>query len=81
MVGCNGTQPTIVPVPTEGTYGISPNLHTIQEITHDGCQYIGHFQGGKDDWGTHKGNCTNPLHTPVKICGDSITFMTAKQVK
>lgn len=62
LVGCNSTQPTINPTLSEGTYGTPNNVHHIQEITYEGCQYIGLFNGGQHDWGTHKGTCNNPIH-------------------
>lgn len=34
----------------------------VEEMTIEGCQYIGHFSGSNTDWGTHKGNCNNPIH-------------------
>jgi len=45
-------------------YGI--NGYHLQEITHEGCQYIGQFDSDKSDWGTHKGNCNNPIHKLIK---------------
>ena len=35
--------------------------------TLEGCEYIvvGY---GKDRWGSHKGNCKNPIHSNVPIC-------------
>ena len=38
----------------------------IQEITVEGCQYIGYF-GGDASWGTHKGTCNNPIHKQTKV--------------
>lgn len=38
----------------------------ITEITHNGCQYIGSFNGYNSDWGTHSGTCNNPIHTSLK---------------
>ena len=34
----------------------------IQEFKYEGCEYIGYLYGGNGDWGTHKGNCSNPIH-------------------
>jgi prepilin-type N-terminal cleavage/methylation domain-containing protein len=31
------------------------------EITYDGCQYVFFFMGNAS-WGSHKGNCNNPIH-------------------
>ena len=33
----------------------------IVEITYDGCQYV-FFGNGFSSWGSHKGNCNNPIH-------------------
>ena len=41
--------------------------YKIEEITYDGCQYIGFFHGSKTDWGAHKGNCNNPIHKENKL--------------
>lgn len=34
----------------------------IREFKYDGCEYIGYLCGSNGDWGTHKGNCSNPIH-------------------
>ena len=39
----------------------------VEEIVIDGCQYIGYFGGHNTDWGTHKGNCNNPIHIQNKV--------------
>ena len=39
----------------------------VEEIVIDGCQYIGQFGGFNTDWGTHKGNCNNPIHIQNKV--------------
>lgn len=39
--------------------GYSVNIH---EYEIDGCQYLGTF-GGKGQFLTHKGNCTNNIHS------------------
>ena len=37
---------------------------TITEYTIDGCQYIGGLSGdSRSNYLTHKGNCTNPIHS------------------
>jgi prepilin-type N-terminal cleavage/methylation domain-containing protein len=33
----------------------------IEEVTYDGCQYV-FFGLGYASWGSHKGNCNNPIH-------------------
>ena len=39
----------------------------VEEIVIDGCQYIGQFGGYNSDWGSHKGNCNNPIHQQSKV--------------
>lgn len=39
----------------------------VEEIVIDNCQYIGQFSGYNTDWGTHKGNCNNPIHKQNKV--------------
>ena len=39
----------------------------VEEMVIDGCQYIGQFGGFNTDWGTHKGNCNNPIHKQTKV--------------
>lgn len=34
---------------------------SIYEATYDGCQYIIEA-AGSSTWGSHKGNCNNPIH-------------------
>lgn len=46
---------------TEKRIGMSWDYSTIQELTYDGCQYI-YIPLGDATWGTHKGNCNNPIH-------------------
>jgi hypothetical protein len=33
----------------------------VTEFTYGGCQYI-RVGFGQNAWGSHKGNCTNPIH-------------------
>ena len=39
----------------------------VEEMVIDGCQYIGQFGGYNTDWGTHKGNCNNPIHKATVV--------------
>ena len=34
----------------------------VTEFTYGGCQYI-RVGYGQSAWGSHKGNCVNPIHT------------------
>jgi len=39
------------------------NYHQrVTEYTYEGCEYI-KVGYGKSIWGSHKGNCKNPIHT------------------
>lgn len=35
--------------------------YEVKEVIYDGCQYIV-VGSGDVQWGTHKGNCNNPIH-------------------
>jgi hypothetical protein len=59
MVSCD--EPNTPRKTTTVTYGNNVPK-AIEEIEIEGCQYIGSFNTSNTDWGTHKGNCTNPIH-------------------
>jgi hypothetical protein len=63
LVSCN--EPNV----TKTSTGIIINTNgsDVEEITIDGCQYIGYFHGSNCDWGTHKGTCNNPIHQKSKV--------------
>ena len=59
-------------------YGV--NGYHLQEIVIDGCQYIGQFDCSNTDWGTHKGNCTNPIHKQNKVTViDTVEYKLIKE--
>lgn len=69
LVSCQETPVTGTVASVESTdtrYGMEHNRKDIEVMTYDGCQYIGHFAGSHTDWGTHKGNCNNPIHDKAK---------------
>jgi hypothetical protein len=33
----------------------------VEEYTYEGCEYI-RIDNGREAWGSHKGNCSNPIH-------------------
>lgn len=35
--------------------------HPVQVAKYDGCEYV-FFPCGNSSWGSHKGNCSNPIH-------------------
>jgi hypothetical protein len=37
------------------------NFKNVTEFTYGGCEYI-RVGFGQNAWGSHKGNCTNPIH-------------------
>lgn len=37
------------------------NGQPILMVVFDSCQYV-YFQNGNASWGSHKGNCNNPIH-------------------
>ena len=44
------------------TYNVDSLPHTDYSIyVIDSCEYIV-FYGGSSTWGSHKGNCSNPIH-------------------
>jgi len=63
IISCD--DPNVSPKDTGARYGNGGR--PIQQIVIDGCQYIGQFIGSNTDWGTHKGNCTNPIHKQNKV--------------
>ena len=73
IVSCN--EPNVNPKYTGTRYGEFGN--EIQEITIDGCQYIGQFYGSKSDWGTHKGNCNNPIHKATVV--DTVEYKLIRE--
>jgi hypothetical protein len=76
IISCN--EPNITPENTGTKYG--EYGQDIQELTIEGCQYIGHFRGSNTDWGTHKGNCTNPIHKQNKVTViDTVEYRLIKQ--
>lgn len=76
IISCE--QPNVTPKDTGARY--SESGRPIQEIVIDGCQYIGQFTGSNTDWGTHKGNCTNPIHKQNKVTViDTVEYRLIKQ--
>ena len=66
------------PKDTGVRYGVSGR--PIQELVIDGCQYIGQFNGANTDWGSHKGNCNNPIHKQNKVTViDTVEYKLIKE--
>ena len=76
IISCN--EPNVSPKDTGSRYGNSGR--PIQELVIDGCQYIGRFNCVNTDWGTHKGNCNNPIHKQNKVTVvDTVEYKLIKQ--
>jgi hypothetical protein len=53
LTSCDGQKPKTIKEIRE--------LHQVEVVTYDGCEYI--VVGiGNAKWGSHKGNCENPIH-------------------
>jgi uncharacterized membrane protein len=58
MVGCSERQKQ----KEVGVYNVDTLSHTNYSIyIIDSCEYV-IFYGGSSTWGSHKGNCSNPMH-------------------
>lgn len=77
ILGITSCNQQTIPKKTSGIV-YSPGGQTITEITVEGCQYIGHFDGSNTDWGTHKGNCDNPIHQ-TKIIYDTVEYKLIRE--
>ena len=53
LTSCDGQKPKTVKEIKE--------LHQVEVVTYGGCEYI-RVGYGKTTWGSHKGNCENPIH-------------------
>jgi uncharacterized membrane protein len=58
MLGCSGRQKQ----KEVGVYNVDTLSHSNYSIyIIDSCEYV-IFYGGSSTWGSHKGNCSNPIH-------------------
>lgn len=39
------------------------NTNRVTEYTYEGCEYIVIRDLSRSSWGSHKGNCKNPIHS------------------
>ena len=61
LVSCDKQGPQQIEEPI-GLRQKSDDLHkNVTEFTYGGCEYI-RVGYGQSTWGSHKGNCTNPIH-------------------
>jgi hypothetical protein len=56
MVGCTGRGRKKVEVYNVDTLNTNYSIYII-----DNCEYIVYYNGNST-WGSHKGNCNNPIH-------------------
>jgi hypothetical protein len=55
FVSCEDKKLPVKPVDIEDT------SITTMEYKYDSCEYVA-FAAGRYRWGSHKGNCKNPIH-------------------
>ena len=63
--GCSNEQPKtkqITQEPKVLTKDTENYYQRVTEYTYEGCEYI-KVGYGQSIWGSHKGNCKNPIHT------------------
>ncbi len=62
LVSCDEQKSeTVVEPPKELSKTTENYYQRVSEFTYEGCEYI-RVGFGKSIWGSHKGNCTNPIH-------------------
>lgn len=52
---------TAVKPPKELSKTADDYYRNVTEFTYEGCEYI-KVSSGQNAWGSHKGNCKNPIH-------------------
>jgi len=62
----------------DGVVSSDELVFTVMKIGN--CQYL-YRRLDRGCMFTHSGECNNPIHIPVKICGDTITYQTVNPVK
>ena len=62
LVSCEEqkSKPVVEP-PKELSKTTDNYYRRVSEFTYEGCEYI-RVGSGKSIWGSHKGNCKNPIH-------------------
>jgi hypothetical protein len=62
LVSCEEQKSVPVVEPTKELSKTTDNYYQrVSEFTYEGCEYI-RVGFGKSIWGSHKGNCKNPIH-------------------
>jgi hypothetical protein len=60
LVSCEEQKPQ-KEIPTELSKTTENYYQRVSEFTYEGCEYI-KVGTGQNAWGSHKGNCKNPIH-------------------
>ena len=62
LISCNNETNTQLKEQTLELSKTTENYHQhVSEYTYEGCEYI-KVGYGQSTWGSHKGNCKNPIH-------------------
>jgi len=62
LMSCEGQKSVPVVEPPKELSKTTENYYQrVSEFTYEGCEYI-KVGFGKNVWGSHKGNCKNPIH-------------------
>ena len=60
LISCD-EQPKVKEQPIGLRQKSDEHYKNVTEFTYGGCEYI-RVGYGQSSWGSHKGNCTNPIH-------------------
>jgi hypothetical protein len=61
LISCDGQKPQTIEEPIGLRQKSDVRYKNVTEFTYGGCEYI-KVGYGDCAWGSHKGNCTNPIH-------------------
>jgi hypothetical protein len=61
LVSCESQKPQLKEQPIGLRQQSDDHSKNVTEFTYGGCEYI-RVGFGQNAWGSHKGNCTNPIH-------------------
>ena len=62
LVSCDKQKSKTAVKPTKELSKTADNYYrNVTEFTYEGCEYI-KVSSGQNAWGSHKGNCKNPIH-------------------
>lgn len=61
LISCDGQKPQTIEEPIGLRQKSDDRYRNVTEYTYGGCEYI-KVGFGQNAWGSHKGNCINPIH-------------------